>query len=52
MNESLMYGSEDEYNAVTLMLSLTTHASGDIDLCLGGETYQGKPSRGKRKPHQ
>lgn len=24
MNESLMYGSEDEYNAVTLMLSLTT----------------------------
>ncbi|TAN84371.1 MAG: transposase, partial [Phormidium sp. SL48-SHIP] len=29
-----------------------THASGDIDLCLGGETPQGKSSRGKRKPHQ
>lgn len=29
-----------------------THASGDIDLCLGGETPQGKLSRGKRKPHQ
>ncbi|PPT05680.1 Mobile element protein [Geitlerinema sp. FC II] len=26
------------------------HASGDIDLCLGGETPQGKSSRGKRKP--
>ncbi|MFP4320165.1 MAG: RNA-guided endonuclease InsQ/TnpB family protein, partial [Phormidium sp.] len=29
-----------------------THASGDIDLCLGGETPQSKSSRGKRKPHQ
>ncbi len=28
------------------------NASGDIDLCLGGETPQGKSSRGKRKPHQ
>ncbi|MFO8037993.1 MAG: transposase, partial [Sodalinema sp.] len=28
------------------------NASGDIDLCLGGETPQGKLSRGKRKPHQ
>ncbi|MGC9504103.1 zinc ribbon domain-containing protein, partial [Baaleninema sp.] len=26
------------------------HASGDIDLCLGGETPQGKSNRGKRKP--
>ncbi|MEQ8757902.1 MAG: transposase [Coleofasciculus sp. G1-WW12-02] len=29
-----------------------SHASGDIDLCLGEETPQGKPSRGKRKPRQ
>jgi putative transposase len=29
-----------------------THASGDIDLCLGGETPPSKPSRGKRKPKQ
>jgi putative transposase len=28
------------------------NASGDIDLCLGGETPQGKSGRGKRKPHQ
>ncbi|TAO00854.1 MAG: transposase, partial [Phormidium sp. SL48-SHIP] len=28
------------------------NASGDIDLCLGGETPQGKSSRRKRKPHQ
>ena len=27
-----------------------THASGDIDLCIGEETPQCKPSRGKRKP--
>src|SRR4028119_2037259 len=27
-----------------------TNASGDIDLCIGGETPQCKPSRGKRKP--
>jgi putative transposase len=26
------------------------NASGDIDLCLGGETPLNKPSRGKRKP--
>ena len=29
-----------------------THASGDIDLCFGGETPQSKSSRRKRKPHQ
>jgi len=28
----------------------TLNASGDIDLCIGGETPQCKPSRGKRKP--
>ncbi|MBW4628719.1 MAG: transposase [Brasilonema octagenarum HA4186-MV1] len=28
----------------------TLIASGDIDLCTGGETPPGKPSRGKRKP--
>jgi putative transposase len=28
------------------------NASGDIDLCLGGETPLNKPSRGKRKPKQ
>lgn len=30
----------------------TLIASGDIDLCLGGETPLNKPSRGKRKPKQ
>ncbi|AFZ27552.1 transposase [Cylindrospermum stagnale PCC 7417] len=29
-----------------------TNASGDIDLCLGGETPPSKPSRGKRKPKE
>ena len=29
-----------------------TNASGDIDLCIGEETPQCKPSRGKRKPKQ
>ncbi|MGQ4646413.1 RNA-guided endonuclease TnpB family protein [Lyngbya aestuarii] len=28
------------------------NASGDIDLCIGGETPQCKPSRGKRKPKE
>jgi len=28
------------------------YASGDIDLCFGGETPQSKPSRGKRKPKE
>lgn len=28
------------------------NASGDIDLCLGGETPSSKPSRGKRKPKE
>ena len=32
MNESLMYGSEDEYKAVTLMLSLTINAWGESHL--------------------
>jgi putative transposase len=30
----------------------TSNASGEIDLCLGGETSQDKPTRGKRKPKQ
>ncbi|MBN3899062.1 MAG: transposase [Nostoc sp. NOS(2021)] len=30
----------------------TLNASGDIDLCIGGETPQCKPSRGKRKPKE
>jgi len=30
----------------------TLNASGDIDLCIGEETPQCKPSRGKRKPKQ
>lgn len=30
----------------------TLNASGDIDLCIGGETLQCKPSRGKRKPKE
>ena len=42
MNESLMYGSEDEYKAVTLMLSLTTNAWGQNDLCLDLETSVNK----------
>ncbi|MGM3305284.1 RNA-guided endonuclease InsQ/TnpB family protein [Anabaena sp. WFMT] len=29
-----------------------THASGDIDLCLGGETPPSKSGRGKRKPKE
>ncbi|HBL12594.1 MAG TPA: transposase, partial [Cyanobacteria bacterium UBA11162] len=29
-----------------------THASGDIDLCINGETPQCKPSRRKRKPKE
>ncbi len=29
-----------------------THAFGDIDLCIGGETPQCKPSRRKRKPKE
>jgi putative transposase len=30
----------------------TLNASGDIDLCIGEETPQCKPSRGKRKPKE
>lgn len=30
----------------------TLNASGDIDLCIGGDTPQCKPSRGKRKPKE
>jgi putative transposase len=30
----------------------TLNASGDIDLCVGGETPPSKPSRGKRKPKE
>jgi putative transposase len=30
----------------------TLNVSGDIDLCIGGETPQCKPSRGKRKPKE
>lgn len=30
----------------------TLNASGDIDLCIDGETPQSKPSRGKRKPKE
>jgi putative transposase len=42
-------------NILELALSTVGHtgtlnASGDIDLCIGGETPQCKPSRGKRKP--
>ncbi|MGL5874957.1 MAG: RNA-guided endonuclease InsQ/TnpB family protein [Xenococcaceae cyanobacterium] len=38
-------------HTVTSSLELE-NASGDIDLCFGGETPQSKPSRGKRKPKQ
>jgi hypothetical protein len=37
MNESLMYGFEDEYNAVTLMLSLTKETACAADLPGVGE---------------
>ncbi|HBL11977.1 MAG TPA: transposase [Cyanobacteria bacterium UBA11162] len=52
------YVQDRDWNAAINILELAlrtvghtgTHASGDINLCLGGETPQGKPSRGKRKP--
>jgi hypothetical protein len=43
MNESLMYGFEDEYNAVTLMLSLTKETACAADLP-GVEVTQNHPS--------
>ncbi len=52
------YTQDRDWNAAKNILELGlrtvghtgTHASGDIDLCFGGETPQDKPSRGKRKP--
>lgn len=52
MNESLMYGSEHQDGKRFPPLSSSTNASGDIDLCLSGETPSSKPSRGKRKPKE
>jgi hypothetical protein len=53
MNESLMYGSVDQPEWRHSGLSSTTLiASGDIDLCLGGETPPNKSDRRKRKPKE
>jgi hypothetical protein len=55
MNESLMYGSEDQDGKRFPPLSSTSwednsrNVSGEIDLCLGGETPLSKSARGKRK---
>jgi hypothetical protein len=37
MNESLTYGSDDEYKTVTFMLSLTTYPWGDLPSGLVGD---------------
>jgi len=46
MNESLMYGFEDEYKVVTLMLSLISNANGDVSsTSVGRKTCRGKKLR-------
>lgn len=55
------YVQDRDWNAAINILELglrtvghtgTLNVSGDIDLCIGEETPQCKPSRGKRKPKQ